>query len=225
MMVLTLLFSDGNSLDELNETGINVGEVLLLFDEGKMVFGLGLTWSGWRGLICSSWACASIAAASKSFTDGWLSRAVCRSQMYWITFWMTSSFESLRFFGINGTKSLSLLMYIWTSAFSPSRWRETRPFAIDGTEAPVEQTAVMAFIFFWWILVLLIVVLNMKKLIRFNPRKRSDSLWKFVFMTFFCRKYFFCCQNVLIFFLYAQSINFLNSFFFFFNFCVFQTTC
>lgn len=136
------------------EAGANEGEVMLL-DDGRMVFGLGLTWSGCRTLLTCSirwfWL-ARTAAASNSLTAGSESSAVCKSQMYWMTFVMTSSFESLRFFGMNGTRSFSLLMYIWISAFSPSRWRETRPFAIDGTEAPVEQTAVIAFIFFWWIL-------------------------------------------------------------------------
>lgn len=132
-----------------------VGEVvvIVLLFEGKMVFGLGRTWSGCRGLICSNgFAPARTAAASNSLIAGCVSSAVWRSQMYWMTFWMTSSFDNLRFFGMKGTRSLSLLMYIWISAFSPSRWRETRPLAMDGTEAPVEHTAVIAFIFFCWIL-------------------------------------------------------------------------
>lgn len=152
------------------EAGINVGEVLLLAD-GRMVFGLGRTWSGCRGLTTCSrrwfWL-ASTAAASNSFTAGSESSAVCRSQMYWMTFVMTSSFDSFRFFGMKGTRSLSLLMYIWISAFSPSRCRETRPLAIDGTEAPVEQTAVMAFILRWWILDDFMCCVAMK-LIRVNP--------------------------------------------------------
>ena len=150
-----------------------IGEVLLF--DGRMVFGLGRTWRGCRGLTCSKrWFCAaSAAAASKSFTAVSPSSAVCRSQIYWMTFVITSSFESFRFFGIKGTRSLSLLMYIWISAFSPSRWRETRPFAIDGTEAPVEQTAVIAFIFLCWIFNSLRE--RWKKLIRLNPNS-GDSL-------------------------------------------------
>lgn len=95
------------------EAGIDVGEVELF--DGRM-FGLGRTWSGCRGLglTCSSrwfWL-ARTAAASNSFPAESESSAVCRSQIYWITFVMTSSFESLRFFGMKGTRSLSLLMYI-----------------------------------------------------------------------------------------------------------------
>lgn len=136
---------------------VKIGEVLLLlFELGRMVLGLGLTCSGWRGLMSSDVLMFLLfeitAAASNSLIMGLASSAVWRSQMYWMTLVMTSSFESFRFFGMKGTKSLSLLMYIWTSAFSPSRCRLTRPLAIDGTEAPVEHTAVMAFILFWWIL-------------------------------------------------------------------------
>lgn len=166
------------------EAGINVGKVLLLLllDDGRIVFGLGRTWSGCRGLTCSKrwlWL-ASTAAASNSLTAGSESSAVCKSQMYWMTFWMTSSFDSFRFFGMNGTRSFSLLMYIWISAFSPSRWRETRPLAIDGTEAPVEQTAVIAFMLRWWILndftfTTERAMRSWKKLIRVNPNS-SDSL-------------------------------------------------
>lgn len=71
------------------------------------------------------------AAADWTISDvmlGWFSRAFWRSQMYSMTFWMTSNLDNRRFFGMKGTSSFSLDRYIWISSFSRSRlglW--TRP--------------------------------------------------------------------------------------------------
>jgi len=65
-----------------------------------------------------------------------------------MTYWITSSLDNLRFFGINGTSSFSLDKYICISSFSTSRrCRCTRPAVTAPTLAvPDAQTAVTAFI-------------------------------------------------------------------------------
>lgn len=64
-----------------------------------------------------------------------------------MTCWITSNLEIFLFLGMNGTRSCSLDKYICISAFSPSRCLWTRPPDTAGTDAPVEHTAVIAFIF------------------------------------------------------------------------------
>lgn len=69
-------------------------------------------------------------------------RASCRSQMYSITYWITSNLDNFLFLGMNGTRSRNLEMYICISSFSTSLRLDTRPDATPD----VPLTVVLAFI-------------------------------------------------------------------------------
>lgn len=55
--------------------------------------------------------CSGCLGFALTILDSWFvsSSVVCRSQMYSITLWITSSLDSFRFLGISGTKERSFV--------------------------------------------------------------------------------------------------------------------